>query len=312
MNSSIKKSTTRSSSRFFVLFLVAGVSVSASVPAELSEVFLAVLLHDFCYTVLVSAGLFLAVLTHKRCVGVLCESLGVELIGYFPDEKEHESHTEQGPGINAGDEHEGSEHHSIVPVVYTAICAALVLEEPVTDGAEEEDAYDIADTVSERNEHEHACVIYAEEVETTDNEVEREPAQGKCECSLPGGESGLFFTCGNVSSLEVLVTAYGFMLCGVESEYHTDKVEAPDEAPENSAATGTTEGKLYAIYLIQNVKYDSENEQNASYYDLKIVGYVHIGKTTELFTVAHKNSFSKNKIRHMITFYEEFVKGFSP
>ena len=252
-----------------------------------------------------SAGLFLAVLTHKRSVGILSESFGVELVGNFPDEKKYKSHTEQGPGVNAGDEHKGGEHHCVVPVVDTAVCAALALKEPVTDGAEEEDAYDIADTVSEGNKHKHACVIYAEEVETTDNEVEREPAQGKCECSLPGGESGLFFTCGNVSSLEVLVTAYGFMLCGVESEYHTDKVEAPDEAPENSATTGTTEGKLYAIYLIQNVKYDSENEQNASCYDLKIVGYVHIGKTTELFTVAHKKLLFKKQN----TSYDNILRG---
>ena len=284
---------------FFILFLVAGVSVSAGVPAKLSKVFLGVLLHDLCYTVLVSAGLFLAVLTHKRCVGVLCESLGVELIGYFPDEKEHESHTEQGPGINAGDEHEGSEHHSIVPVVYTAICAALVLEEPVTDGAEEEDTYDIADTVSERNEHEHTRIIYAEEVETADNEVERKPAHSKREGSLPRGKAGLFFTCRNVSSLEVLVTAYGFVLCRVESEYHTDEVEAPDESPENSAATGTAEGELDTIYLIQNIKYNSENEQNTSGNDLKIMCYVHIGKTADFFTVAHKISFFK-KTKYVI------------
>ena len=52
-------------------------------PAELCELFLA-LLEYLSDTLFVPAGLFLAVLAGEGSVGILCESLGVELIRYLP------------------------------------------------------------------------------------------------------------------------------------------------------------------------------------------------------------------------------------
>ena len=117
-------------------------------PAELGELFLA-LLEYLCYTLLMSAGLFLAVLARKGSVGVLCESLGVELIHNVPKNEKEKTETEKAPGVNVRNEEQGSKHHCVIPVVDTAVGAALVLQEPVTDRTEEENAHDIAHAVSE-------------------------------------------------------------------------------------------------------------------------------------------------------------------
>ena len=52
-------------------------------PAELRELFLA-LPEYLTDTLLVSAGLLLTVLAGEGSVGILCESLGIELVHYLP------------------------------------------------------------------------------------------------------------------------------------------------------------------------------------------------------------------------------------
>ena len=148
-------------------------------PAELLELFFAVL-KDFFNALLVSAGLFLTVFTSERSVCVFCESFRMELVGYLPDYEKHERHTEQSPGIYVRNEYEGGKHHRVIPVVYTAVCTALVLEEQITQRAEEEDADYVAYSVGKSDKHEYTCVKHARPIENTERKVERKPRESKC------------------------------------------------------------------------------------------------------------------------------------
>ena len=217
-------------------------------PAELCEPFLA-LFEYLCDTLLVSAWLFLAVLARERCVGVLGESLGVELIHYLPKDEEEESETEQAPGINVRNKEEGSKHHCIIPIVDAAVCAALVLQEPVADRAEEEDAHDIAHAVSEGDENEYTCVNHTCKIEHAEHEIERYPAEGENNERLRGSEAGLFFTGRYVVSLQLLLTSDGLELGGEDTEHHTREEEYPHDAPEDGVRVSFTEGQRSALDL---------------------------------------------------------------
>ena len=92
----INKHTNKTKKQTVPLIVCFSISILLFVvlpPAQLSESLFAEL-HDPCYALFVSAGLFLAVLTRQGCVCVLSESLRVELIHYLPQEQEHDSETE--------------------------------------------------------------------------------------------------------------------------------------------------------------------------------------------------------------------------
>ena len=148
-------------------------------PAELFELFLAVL-KNFFNALLVSAGLFLTVFTSERSICVFCESFRMELVGYLPDYEKHERHTEQSPGKYVRNEYEGGKHHRVIPVVYTAVCTALVLEEQITQRAEEEDAYYITYSVGKSDKHEYTCVNHTRPIKDAERKVERQPSKGDC------------------------------------------------------------------------------------------------------------------------------------
>ncbi len=75
------------------------------------------------------------------------------------------------------DEDERSEHHRKIPIIYAAIGAASVFHKPSLEGAEKEDAYHIANAVSEGDEYEYARVNDICEIENSDRAVEGKPSR---------------------------------------------------------------------------------------------------------------------------------------
>ena len=104
------------------------------------------------------AELFLTVLALKCAVGILRKSLRVSVKYDFPEDCEEHSHTEEGERIPVRYQHERSEHHSVIPIVYTAAAAAFILHKPGLERAEEENAYHIAYRIEKRNQNEKSCV----------------------------------------------------------------------------------------------------------------------------------------------------------
>ena len=75
----------------------------------------------------VMAELFLAISAGKAGVRLFKKSLGVEDDKHLPEDKKKHRYAKERVGINARDKDERGEHHSVVPVVYTAGAAALIL-----------------------------------------------------------------------------------------------------------------------------------------------------------------------------------------
>ena len=115
------------------------------------------------------AELFVAVLAGETGVGAFCEALGTEPQGKLPAKQDDEGHGQKAPGVGVGDEEQGGEHHGEVPVVDTAGGTAAVLHEPHLEGAEEQDADHVADTVKEADQQENAHVDDMGEVQDPDD-----------------------------------------------------------------------------------------------------------------------------------------------
>ena len=63
----------------------------------------------------------------------------------LPVNKQTKCKSQQQPCVNVFDEKKGGEHHGVVPVVYSAAAAALVLHEPGLEGTEEKNADNVAE-----------------------------------------------------------------------------------------------------------------------------------------------------------------------
>ena len=121
------------------------------------------------------AELFGAILAGYRIVAALHKSFGMSAVRNFPLEKNYKSYSEKRPGKGMRNKYKGSEHHCVIPVVYSARAAALVLHYPGLEGAEEEDAYNVANRVSESDKKKYSLIEYAHIVKNADDCVERYP-----------------------------------------------------------------------------------------------------------------------------------------
>ena len=121
------------------------------------------------------AELFGAILAGYRIVAALHKSFGMSAVCNFPLEKNYKSYSEKRPGKGMRNKYKGSEHHCVIPVVYSARAAALVLHYPGLEGAEEQDAYNVAYRVSESNQKKNSLIEYTHVVEHTDDGIESYP-----------------------------------------------------------------------------------------------------------------------------------------
>ena len=90
------------------------------------------------------AELFRAIFAGNRVVAAFNEALGVSSVAVFPLDENNERDSEQGPRERMRNKNERGKHHSVIPVIYSAGCAAFVLEYPGLEWAEEENADDVA------------------------------------------------------------------------------------------------------------------------------------------------------------------------
>ena len=92
----------------------------------------------------VLAKLFFTVGAAEISVGFFRESLGGTIERQFPPERQYECRAEKHPAVPSLDEEQRRKHHGIVPVVDPACGAALIMQEPALERAEEQYADKVA------------------------------------------------------------------------------------------------------------------------------------------------------------------------
>ena len=90
------------------------------------------------------AKLFATVGTGETSVGDFRKTLRMQTGSDFPPDQKQQSQAKQSHGKNVVDEHQGSKHHRIVPIIDAATGAAFVFHKPCLEGAEKQDADHIA------------------------------------------------------------------------------------------------------------------------------------------------------------------------
>ena len=95
---------------------------------------------------------------------------------YFPVDEKSYRDEQQALRIEALKRQQRSEHHGIVPVVYTAAAAAFVFHHPFLERAEEEYADHIAYRVCDRDQYENTAVYDVEKEKAEDEPVKKKPA----------------------------------------------------------------------------------------------------------------------------------------
>ena len=153
------------------------------------------------------AKLLGAVVTAYATVGLGRKSLGMKLIGDLPTRENYSRKTEESPGVKAGHKDTRGKHHNEIPVVYSAVRAASVLHHPGLEGAEEENADHIANTVCRAYYEQNTGVDNVKEVKRAYRSVKSNPGGEHDKCALPGHKLGLCFAGGDEVRLKLLLTA---------------------------------------------------------------------------------------------------------
>ena len=91
-------------------------------------------------------------------VGLLPEALGIEEDAQLPEHPYRECEEHEDGGVEAADEHNGSEHHKVIPIIDTAGGAAASVDYQ-TEGTPDEHADEVADVEKHRH-HKEEGVIY--------------------------------------------------------------------------------------------------------------------------------------------------------
>ena len=223
------------------------------------------------------AELFGAIFAGYRIVAALHESFGIHAVRQFPLEENDEGYSEKRPGERVRNEYKGREHHSVVPVIYSARSATLVLHYPGLEGAEEQDADNVAYRVSESDQKKNSLIEYTHIVKHTDYSVECYPRAECGECYNAGlsvhfrallGSIRLFL----IIALELFLAAHTLYFRGEKSEDHTDNEVRPDASDDQSIIVlKSGKGLACAVYSVVYVDAGGGKKYYRSYSELKIV-----------------------------------------
>ena len=142
---------------------------------HLADKFKLTLLEEGAKLCFLVAQLFLTHCTGKGLVGAFRKEFGMLMHGVFPLDKQNQCKTYKSPGIDVFYKHKGSKHHCIVPVVYTAAAAALILHKPGLERAEEQNADNVANGISKAYKEQYACIYNPCEIQHTDYAVQDKP-----------------------------------------------------------------------------------------------------------------------------------------
>ena len=138
----------------------------------------------------------------------LGEALRENAYQELPRDKESQGDTEQAPGERVRDEHEGGEHHCVIPIIYTAAAAALILHKPSLEGAEEKNADHITYGIRKADDNEDRLINKIGEVKHSDSAVQCEPCERYGKCGLPRLKLWVCVLCGHEIARELLLTSH--------------------------------------------------------------------------------------------------------
>ena len=191
---------------------------------------------------LMAAELLRAVGAGKALVAAGRKPLWVEVTLHLPLNHQTQSCTQEGPGVGIGNEQKGREHHGVVPVVDAAGGAAAVFHDPGLEGAEKQNADDVADGIGQGDEQQDAPVDNPGVIEDAENGVQGDPGgkhrKGHHALLVHGGG----IRNGDVVFGELLLAAGAFQLIGEEPQEHIDHEEEPDDAGKHRVLLKAAEG----------------------------------------------------------------------
>ena len=217
--------------------------------------------------------LFLTHSTGKGLVGTFCKALGVLMHGVFPLDKEQKRKTKEGPRVSIFNKHKGCKHHCIVPVVYAAAAAALVLHKPGLEWAEEQNADNITNGISKAYKEQYACIYNPCKIQHTDYTIKCKPRSrhgegGFCRielCSFALFEQAVVIAC------KLLLTAHTFVLRGKTAQNHLHKEHCPYTHKQNMIILPAAEGFACVMYAVKHIHHKSRYKKNRTVDKLYIV-----------------------------------------
>ena len=106
---------------------------------------------------------------------MLIKALGMHEIVQLPADEQKQAQGDKALGIWVIHHEQRREHHYIVPVVYPAGIAALVLHQPCLERAEEQDADHVAHRVEDRQQHHDAPIEDALPIQPDEQQVRQRP-----------------------------------------------------------------------------------------------------------------------------------------
>ena len=95
----------------------------------------------------------------------------------LPANQQRHRQREQAPGVVSPHEEEGSEHHSVIPVINSADATAFVLHKPGLEGTEKQNTDNVADGVYAAQQKHDAVIQKSCHVQRAENTVEDDPPQ---------------------------------------------------------------------------------------------------------------------------------------
>ena len=158
------------------------------------------------------AEFFLTVFATDAFIGGIREAFGVKTECDLPAQQKKERERQKCPRIGARDEDERGKHHREIPVIDAAIGAATVFHEPSLEGAEKQNANEIADTISEGDEDEDARVDDLQKVKCANRSVQKDPSRRHREGANARYEHGFGFARRNVVARKLLLATGAFEL----------------------------------------------------------------------------------------------------
>ena len=216
-----------------------------------------------------------AVAASEVSVGVFREAFGVEEEGDLPSGQQHYREGQQAPGIGLADEEERREHHGVVPVVDAAGGAALVLQEPGLEGAEEEDADDVAHRIGRAEQQHDAVVEDTHHVEAAEDQVERYPYQRHEEDGVVVLNLDFRPACLLIVAGELFLASGALQLRGEEAHHHLDDEEQPYRRQRHRMTFDNLSDLLSATRVVEDIQHQQRDERRRTQHQPDVVHHAY-------------------------------------
>ena len=123
-----------------------------------------VLLYKATKLLFVPTKLFRTIGAGKTSVCGFGKTFRMRTHSYFPYQNQYHRYSKKAYGKKVTNKHQGSKHHSVIPIIYTAGYAATIFHKPCLKRTEEQYAYHIAHAVCKAYQKEYPAIENIQEI----------------------------------------------------------------------------------------------------------------------------------------------------